>query len=369
MQILHRFKQRMANALVNAIALYSDLADKVFARCYLKYSGRMQLRQKLKFLFLVDFERFHEHSWLDAQGIYRNDVAASRDPASLSAVITMEYHRIEKGLALPNRREGASQDVVQRLISAISKQRNEGLPSFEGAIGLRTLTKYFEETPLSALNEETKALLPLYTLLNASYAKAGMLSEHGGYREIEASEMLRHSGASQIDFLKGRHSIRDFRQTPVDRSTINEITRIAMSAPSVCNRQAWHLYALTKRSIIRDVLTLQNGNRGFTERIPLLFIVASDLRHFVSAEERNQAWIDGGLFSMMLSLALYAKGLGSCMLNWCATYDNDNSLRRVLKIPDYEAVVMMMAAGYLPDRVNVTSSPRKDTNSVLTVFD
>ncbi len=347
----------------------ADLAETFFLKVYSRYSDRMLPKQSLRFRCLEDMRRFQMHSWLEAQGIYRPEAAPSRDPASLSAVITMEYHRIEKGLALPDRRAGASQDVVQRLILAIARQLDEGQPSFEGAIGLSALVQYFEETPAIALSAETKALLPRYEELCEKYGAFDLLNVRGGCTELDSQEVLDLCGPQQVSFLTSRHSIRDFSQTAVDRVMIEELARIAMSAPSVCNRQAWHLYALTDRGKIRTALAYQNGNRGFTDRIPLLFIIASDLRHFVSAEERNQAWIDGGLFSMMLSLGLYAKGLGSCMLNWCATSDNDRSLRRLLGIPDHEVIIMMMAAGYLPEKIKVTASPRRETSAILSVVE
>jgi len=285
---------------------------------------------------------------------------------SLSAVITMEYHRVEKGLTLPNRRLGASQDAVCRLIHALMKQLTIEQPSFEGAISLRTLSQYFQETPTSALDDKTVALLPTYELLKEIYKKASFVSEDGGYHEVNTDKLMQFSGIDQVNFLKNRHSIRDFSQILIDEDTIKEVVRIALKAPSVCNRQAWNLYALTEKSTILKALAFQNGNRGFAERIPLLFVVAVDLRNFVSVEERNQPWIDGGLFSMMLSLALYAKGIGSCMLNWCATHENDQSLRRFLNIPDHEVVIMMMAAGYPPEKVRFTASPRRETSNVVT---
>jgi nitroreductase len=115
------------------------------------------------------------------------------------------------------------------------------------------------------------------------------------------------------------------------------------------------------------LLALQNGNRGFADRIPLLFIVAADLRRFVSVEERNQPWVDGGLFAMNLMLSLHSYGLGSCPLNWCASLLNDDRLRSLLNIPNHEVILMYVAAGYLPRELAVTESPRRSVESILSI--
>jgi nitroreductase len=347
----------------------ADLAETFFLKVYSRYSDRMLPKQSLRFRCLEDMRRFQDHAWLHAQGIYRPDCLAYRDAANLSAVITMEYHRIEKGLALPDRRRGASQDVVQRLIMAIGRQLDESGPSAEGAIGLRTLAVYFDETPTQYLDPATTGLLGRYDQIRERYAAEGPTAAEGGYHEVSAESILAHAGRNQTEFLLKRHSVRDFSQENVDPKTIKETVRIAMRAPSVCNRQAWSVYALTDRAKISAALAFQNGNRGFTDRVPLLFVIASDLRRFVSVEERNQAWIDGGLFSMNLALSLLAKEMGSCMLNWCATRDHDQALRRLLGIPDYEVVIMMMAAGYLPSVVKITASPRREVDAILQMCD
>lgn len=363
---LNKCKYAVPTLIARYILKLANATDKVFVKTYIRYLNSMRVGEKLKYRFLLDMWRYRSHSWIEAEGIYRSECLSSSNSMSLSAVITMEYHRVEKGLTLPNRRVGAGQDAVCRLIQALMKQNSIEGPSFEGAISLRTLSQYFQETPTSALDDKTVDLLHNYELLNKVYKKASFISDDGGYYEIKAEDLMQFSGISQVNFLQNRHSIRDFSQTLVDKDTINEVVRIALKAPSVCNRQAWHLYALTEKSTILKALAFQNGNRGFAERIPLLFVVAVDLRNFVSVEERNQPWIDGGLFSMMLSLALYAKGMGSCMLNWCATHENDQSLRSFLNIPDHQVIIMMMAAGYPPEKVRFTASPRQEMSNVVT---
>jgi len=104
---------------------------------------------------------------------------------------------------------------------------------------------------------------------------------------------------------------------------------------------------------------------GFGEDIPVLLVLTSDLEWFVSAQERNQAWIDGGMFAMSLVLALHSFGLGTCCLNWCATPEQDEKLHSALAIPESHVVTMMIAVEHLPEVFRVTRSNRKKLHELL----
>ncbi|MGD8775867.1 MAG: nitroreductase family protein, partial [Syntrophobacterales bacterium] len=47
------------------------------------------------------------------------------------------------------------------------------------------------------------------------------------------------------DAIKGRRSIRKFKQTPVAKDLLEKIFDIALWAPSGMNRQNWKLFVLT----------------------------------------------------------------------------------------------------------------------------
>ncbi len=359
----------LSQVVIHWFPRISDFWEKFSSCIYTKYSERLPPANFLRFRYLDDLRRFEKSAWLEANGIFNLKSKPFKDPENLAAIITMEYHRLEKGLALQNRKVGAGQDVVVRLLHAIQAQFKLQGASEEGAIGLRTLEVYLEETPRENLNAETIEHLSLLKQLKNNYCGAEALGMHGGYRDTTADEIRSYSGKAQVDFLRRRHSIRSYSEEAISAAIIHEITEIALSTPSVCNRQAWSVYALTKKELILKALAFQNGNRGFADGIPLLFVVAADLRRFVSVEERNQGWIDGGLFSMTLMLAIHAKGLGSCPLNWSATRENDRGLRKLLGIPEHEVVIMMISAGNLPTQFKVTASPRRSVTSILKILD
>lgn len=97
----------------------------------------------------------------------------------------------------------------------------------------------------------------------------------------------------------------------------------------------------------------------------MVIIVTSDLRYFTGTVERYQSWIDGGMFSMLLLLALHAKGLGAVALNWSVTNERDSALHEAMSLPEYERVIMLIGCGYpSPDGlvpVSKRRSPEKIT--------
>ena len=144
---------------------------------------------------------------------------------------------------------------------------------------------------------------------------------------------------------------------------------LAMKTPSVCNRQAWHVYHSDESDVIKEALSYQQGNKGFSENIPNLMVITTDLKAFMSGQEHYQHWIDGGLFSMSIVYALHSLGISSCCLNWSQSPKNDKKLRGSIKIKPNHTVMMMLAVGYPDDNNKVCVSARRPLNEVFTKLD
>lgn len=275
------------------------------------------------------------------------------------ALITMDYHRLEKGLALPEPRLRFGVDVLKRL------QRN--LPLYVSQYGhddmtdvafnaLRTYISYHAEHGID---------FPELQAFIESASRPDGSCESGGTHDFTKQEVDEATAFDTTRFFMSRHSVRQFVQTPVDPEKIERAIRHAMESPSVCNRQSWRVHWYRKRERIDKLLTYQDGNRGFGHTVPELLIITSDMGAFTKTGERNQCWIDGGMFSMALVLALHAEGLGSCCLNWSVEAGRDASMRAEGGIPDAEAVMMMLAVGEIPDTLRVAQSPRRPLEQVL----
>lgn len=97
----------------------------------------------------------------------------------------------------------------------------------------------------------------------------------------------------------------------------------------------------------------------------MVLIPTSDMRYLTGTIERYQAWIDGGLFSMTLLLALHAEGLGAVSLNWCVQNQRDRQLHRASGIPEYERVMMLIGCGYPSSNALVPLSKRRPLEEIV----
>lgn len=187
----------------------------------------------------------------------------------------------------------------------------------------------------------------------------------GGYLALDAESIRADARGDFASLARSRHSIRHFSDAPVDPALIQRAIEIAQKTPSVCNRQSWRVYCVREPDLKQRVAQLQGGNRGFGEQIDTLLIIASDLHSFFAINERNQAYVDGGLFSMSLMYALHYQGLGTCALNWSADVRKDRRLKKVAGIPDCMNIIMLMAVGQLPDTLRVARSVRRDCQTMV----
>ena len=362
--IIQRMKGKLSRTILKVLGRLGKASAAAERRLKRRWRVGDTTREKLAARYDDDEKRFVKSAFVEAGGIYRGDFGAAADAAQLNALITMEYHRIEKCLVMPERRAGAGQDVVKRLVAGIREhvERFGGTPEIE--VGLAALAVYGREMPRESLTEETLRLLEeAERMRSGDWRKCPGIE--GGYLILEKRAVAKVGGEMAAEFFRRRHSIRDYTDQPVGREDVVKIMEIARTAPSVCNRQAWTVHVIEEKRMVAAALALQNGNRGFGDRVPMVFVVAADLRAFVSIEERNQGWVDGGMFAMNVLHGIHATGLGGCPLNWCASKENDEALRQLVGIPEHEAVIMMIALGHMPESLRVARSTRREVADIV----
>lgn len=290
--------------------------------------------------FAYDWCRFARH------GGARHAPSTNRRQYSVTKV----YHRLEKSLALKGRVLGRGRAAVSELVGLLRPQVGSGQPlQYQEAVGLKVLSEFIdEEASHSDYSAERKMLATAY----------GQVAEDGGATVLAGADFARGQLADPASFFGSRHTLRDFEPHAVTDARLREAVTLALSTPSVCNRQGWHVYRTSDRATISKALSFQNGNQGFSDRIPTLLIITADLNAFDTSTERYQHWIDGGMFAMTLVWAFHAMGLGSCCLNWSKGVKDDLRFRRALRIAPNHSILMMLAVGDIPAGVTVCASPR-----------
>lgn len=285
---------------------------------------------------------------------------------ALAARVVKEYHRIEKGLALPEPRPGFALDVVRSLIAVVPALEAETGPCLATRGSRDALAAYLdwhERMGAELPQNDTQQLRAfLDTAPQDSAQGDGPL---GGVVTLSRAEIAAATDIDYAQFVKTRYSVRQFTGAEVARDDIRTAVELALKTPRVCNRETRRVYAAHAPDARARLLGFQNGNRGFGHLAGAVLMITSDMRQFTDLGERNQCWIDGGMFAMSLAYALHAQGLGTCMLNWSAPFWRDRTMRKDLNIPDYEAVITMMAVGHLPESMDLAQSARPPVADIL----
>lgn len=308
----------------------------------------------LKLLRARRVVRVYRESLVDAHRHARfgspEDNEASFNSPLTECQVTKDYHRIEKGLALEDPRRPFGSSVAARISLAL--QAPEQSLSVSGGL------YEYASTALEALD---------------------LWNEQGSVDDLVAPERSCHevwgplgsepySKAIEHMFLT-RRSIRSFDPSiPIDIDVLRSAVSLGRNAPSVCNRQSSEIWICTDSDLNAKILAAQNGNSGFGGSVPAVGIVVTDSRLFSGAGERNQRWIDGGLFAMSVVYAMHSKGFATCMLNWSMTNRESDYLRKICGIPQNYDVVTLVAIGHAPQRFRVARSPRRALNSVLKIM-
>lgn len=275
--------------------------------------------------------------------------------------LTKHYHIVEKGLALPMPRVAFGQPKINDLI-----ERSEGYIEKYGSSPLinsikKMLCDYLEFN-LKNNADLPKDFMEKITCFIGDTGNGGA----GGVRTLKKAEIQVISIEAFETFVKNRTSVRDFSSVPVNDDQIVAAVNFAKHAPSVCNRQGWGVHYYSDKSLMREILSYQNGNAGFTDSIDKLIIITGNIKAFTKYES-NQLFIDGGLFSMSLMYALHAVGLGACPLNTCYPYFSENKVKEVANIPKNERLIMMLGIGNLKEEFLVAYSSRNEIEKFFRV--
>lgn len=303
--------------------------------------------------FYLDYRRYSAHGCPDRK---------FRNPAQREAYILMLAHGVEKGLAFEDRRKWFGEAKLRDLMSQCRAYRSETSETWVLKLSCAVVRSYLDcHTEVAAENDDLCRSLGDF-LSEFDFQDEAVL---GGTKTVRPASGSAPGQVDPIEFFRSRSSVRSFSSRAVERRKIELAVRSAQCSPSVCNRQAARVHVLSGDVIRRAALSCQNGNAGFGHMADKVLAVTVDLRCFLSPGERNQAWIDGGLFAMTLLWALHGQGVGSCSLNWSAEHDQDRLLRQVVPLEENEVVIMMMAVGYAPESVRVPQSQRRPLSTVM----
>lgn len=272
-------------------------------------------------------------------------------------------HTVEKGLSQPSPRPGFGKTKIRQLLQLLHASSWDGSIQFAVAKSYGALLEYSEWNDTNGYD-----IRDIRPLLNSFFerCRAEGVAPSGGTKTLDLKLACQPNTAK--DLLSRRFSGRIYSSDLVDDGLLFSILSLAQRAPSQCNRQSVRVHCFRGKDAVLPLLNLQRGAAGFDKYTPNLFVITSDMVAWSGANARNQAFVDGGLFSMQLSLACSALGLISCPLNLAVGNLREFRIKRFAGIPQSERLIMMMSFGYpAPDKAETVAaySARLPTHYVL----
>jgi nitroreductase len=296
--------------------------------------------------------------------VHSRMIVGNNEEKRLQAEITATAHVVEKGFAMPEPRKGFGQDVIKSLIYLMNEyERREFNPSHNSYVmAISALKNYLEFNNKFDLGNIKGDII---IAIDKSDKFTDNMPNISSVLKLNKDDIIKKSKGNFEELANSRYSIRQFSDEPVDIKLVKEAISIARKTPSVCNRQCARIYIIEDKKQIKEILKVQQGNRGFGHTFDKLLIVASELNVFEGSNERNQAFTDGGMFAMSLTYALHYKGIGSCIINWCPNGSRDKKLRSISNIKPSHEILLMIGIGNIPDKITVAASSRISIDEVI----
>lgn len=191
--------------------------------------------------------------------------------------------------------------------------------------------------------------------------------ELGGVFEITKESKLSNREVNFKTLAMNRYSIRNFCNEKVNMNLVIEAVKIAQKSPSACNRQASRVVVIKNVELIKKVLDIQGGLRGY--QLPSVLIVnAVDLSAYSSYTDRHMGYVDPGLFTMSIVYGLEFVGLGACLLNASFNQSKEKKIRSLISLEENYQFTSLIAVGVIPEQTKVAKSHRLDTDEIMKVI-
>ncbi|MCS7465777.1 nitroreductase family protein [Stieleria sp. ICT_E10.1] len=281
---------------------------------------------------------------------------------SLYYDIVLLAHTVEKGLSLTDTRASFGQQKIAAVLDLCDQYDWSG-PSFPLQMAYGALSEYREfhserNIDLGEIGSKISKFI--------ERAEGQGIEPKGG----TVTPRTQIDGLSPSDFLCSRWSCRDFTPATVPREDVERIVKCAQSAPSQCNRQSVRVHVYQGKHLIEELLRLQGGSGGFSQRVSNLFVVTSETFAWSGAKPRHQPYVDGGIFAMQLGMSCISHCYGCCFLNLAVTNRHEKQIKQAAGISQAEKLILMMAFGVPNARDRgAARSERLPVTQVLTFHD
>lgn len=313
---------------------------------------RQLIIKKLFSAYLYDLKRYLNNS---------SSVTYIDKKEKLLANIIRNYHVVEKGLTMPDTRLGFGKPRLLSLCYDCNKYlQNYGNDDLQINHALNVLFEYKSLHELHSFDLAQDLKDKIDTLI--LFRKENINDSHQIL--LQREEYFKDRFGDFKSFSESRCSVRNYSSEIVPVELLEASISLAINAPSACNRQTTRTHIYTSINKIKRILELQGGNRGFGHLANKLIIITADVGVYINPSERNQCFIDGGIFAMNLLYSLHYNGVAACILNCSHSPEKDKKMRELCEIKDSQVFIAMISCGFPTDDFKLARSKRHDLDYI-----
>ena len=148
-----------------------------------------------------------------------------------------------------------------------------------------------------------------------------------------------------LEAIKGRRSVRAFKQQDVPEETVEKLIDAARHAPSAGNIQPWE-FVIVRNLEVKRKLARAALNQAFVEEAPVVIVVcANERRSSMGYGFRGKTLYciqDTAAATQNILLTAYSLGLGAC---WIGAFNEDEA-KQALNAPEGIRTVAIIPVGY-----------------------
>lgn len=278
--------------------------------------------------------------------------------------IIFQSHSIEKGLSHFSLKPFGNTTIIS-LINSLKrdlkfKNYKDDFSFINGINILRSYKKEYKKNNWTDKMEYNKISLFLENFKNIKEQKVGPIIK-------TKNELKKDYNINYKRFLKSRHSTRNYKNMTLKKEDIELAIRIAKYTPSACNRQFIKVHHFKEGKMKKIIIDYSVGKGGLYLDGVNTFIISFDENGLISIGERNQGYLNAGLFAMNLVNAFHHLGIGTCFIQFSNSVKEEDEIKKINDIPLNERIAVILYAGYYDKKSIISISPRKDIKKYLQI--
>ena len=305
---------------------------------------------------------------LDSEYLYDNNFYKKYNMRTETSLNKLGYesiihtHTLEKGMEHFELRPFAVKKTgyIMSIIKRESKFENyrNTFAFINGINSLREYKKIYEDHGWKDKDEYKKVSTFLQNYTDVEQQRAGAYI-------LEKKELEKDYNIDYLKFVKSRHSTRNYKNEPIKLEDVKKAVDMAKYSASACNRQYIKLHFYPSGKMRDNVIHYALGKGGLYLEGVNTFIVTFDVNVLSGTGERNQGYFNAGLYSTNLVNAFHSLGIGTCFIQFANSVKDEEELKKMNEIPEYERIAVILFAGYYDEKSIFAVSHRKDVKELL----